>query len=188
MNIPLVNIKITTPLRASWSNIGTTGLPKRTFKISKTLGEKLFCSLIDGLNLNFAGWLMSVFQSDIGHGTSQKESLIIKAKFPIWRGGLIRLWSRAFLIWKTSAIQWARNVGLKVIIDLHGVPGSQVRRILSYSWNLLIYSGFRMVSTIAGSENRTRNGTLSNLMLNAQTWLLESWRVSIPSAVTLLPA
>lgn len=28
-----------------------------------------------------------------------------------------------------KAVQWARNHGVKVLVDLHGAPGSQVRSI-----------------------------------------------------------
>lgn len=36
---------------------------------------------------------------------------------------IVHIFTRMF----NSAINWARAVGLKVLIDLHGAPGSQVR-------------------------------------------------------------
>lgn len=62
-----------------------------------------------------------------------------------------------------TAIGWARQVGVKVIIDLHGAPGSQVRNLRIISIRTIL-TPTRTASTTPASDCRRllgRNGRLA---------------------------
>src|SRR5689334_3934611 len=67
---------------------------------------------------------MCVSPSDTGLGMFLAESRITKASFLTLTSKSVRH-SRILYRHLRSAIGWARQVGLKVLIDLHGAPGSQ---------------------------------------------------------------
>lgn len=104
----LVNIRITTRRRVFCRTTGILGSPRATLLLSLLQGIESFTTTLTAdrfpCRLNHVRIPIGYWAFEVGPGE------------PFIQGQLPYL---------EKAVQWAGNYGLKVIVDLHGAPGSQ---------------------------------------------------------------
>lgn len=111
MNGRSVSTRTTTRPRTLSRSIGTVGLPKAILLPSLLLGTLIFISESIPTRLDVAYDRLNHVRLPIGYWA-----------FDVGSGEPYIQGQQAYL---KKAVQWAGQHGLKLIIDLHGAPGSQ---------------------------------------------------------------